>query len=107
MEKWARFTWVHSLFGSDPFWSLGSDYCVKDPSWVPVRGRKAEKLEPRSRSGERMVYIQSWDEFMERSVQMFRASPDSVSISLNPSISAAYFLFLQFSAMFFWFYPAY
>ena len=30
-----------------------------------------------------MVYINSWDEFVERSIQLFRADPDSVcSVSL-------------------------
>lgn len=30
-----------------------------------------------------MVYITSWDEFVERSVQLFRADPDSVFSSLS------------------------
>lgn len=36
-----------------------------------------------------MVYITSWDEFVERSVQLFRADPDSVR----------YFFFYTFYAL--------
>ncbi|XP_078430169.1 signal recognition particle, SRP9/SRP14 subunit [Wolffia australiana] len=30
-----------------------------------------------------MVYVDSWDEFMDRSVQMFRASPDSTRYAMK------------------------
>jgi len=38
-----------------------------------------------------MVYITSWDEFVERSVQLFRADPDSVC-----SLISLWFTFLIF-----------
>lgn len=40
-----------------------------------------------------MVYITSWDDFVERSVQLFRAHPDKVII-IHPSM--LYFLIFKF-----------
>jgi hypothetical protein len=40
-----------------------------------------------------MVYITSWDEFVERSVQLFRADPDSVRFFIFSSTFSVIFLF--------------
>jgi hypothetical protein len=45
-----------------------------------------------------MVYVDSWDEFVERSVQLFRGDPNAVRPSPDPlSSSLSFFLLVRVS----------